>query len=74
VSGLRGEKAFGNWLRDTRILLCHRPTGNVIPLTEKHHAEARVESARLRRMGADRLVSDSFGESRWMGAIENTRG
>jgi protein phosphatase PTC6 len=25
-------------------------------------------------MGADRLVADSFGESRWMGAIENTRG
>lgn len=25
-------------------------------------------------MGADRLVSDSFGETRWMGAIENTRG
>jgi protein phosphatase PTC6 len=25
-------------------------------------------------MGADRLVADSFGESRWMGVIENTRG
>lgn len=28
----------------------------------------------MRQMGADRLVSDSFGETRWMGAIENTRG
>ena len=25
-------------------------------------------------MGANRLVADSFGESRWMGAVENTRG
>ncbi|KAK4683537.1 protein phosphatase PTC6, partial [Tremellales sp. Uapishka_1] len=59
---------------DTRILLCHRPSGEVQPLTEKHHAEARVEAARLRRMGGGRLVADSFGESRWMGVIENTRG
>ncbi|WWD18647.1 hypothetical protein CI109_103100 [Kwoniella shandongensis] len=59
---------------DTRALLCHRPTGDVIPLTEKHHAESRVEAARLRRMGAGLLVSDSFGESRWMGVVENTRG
>lgn len=42
-------------------------------MTERHHAEARVEASRLRRMGAGRLVMDSFGESRWMGAIENTR-
>lgn len=59
---------------DTRALLCSRSTGEVVPLTEKHHAEARVEATRLRRMGADRLVADSFGESRWMGVIENTRG
>ncbi|EIW67659.1 hypothetical protein TREMEDRAFT_64254 [Tremella mesenterica DSM 1558] len=59
---------------DTKALLCHRPTGQVHTLTERHHAEARVEAARLRRMGADRLVADSFGETRWMGAIENTRG
>ncbi|WWC62777.1 uncharacterized protein I303_105374 [Kwoniella dejecticola CBS 10117] len=59
---------------DTRALLCHQPTGEVIPLTEKHHAEARVEASRLRRMGAELLVSDSFGESRWMGVVENTRG
>ncbi|KAK8858752.1 hypothetical protein IAR55_002981 [Kwoniella newhampshirensis] len=59
---------------DTRALLCHRPTGDVIPLTEKHHAESRVEASRLRRMGAGLLVSDSFGESRWMGVVENTRG
>ncbi|ORY25947.1 phosphatase 2C-like domain-containing protein [Naematelia encephala] len=59
---------------DTRALLCHRPTGKVETLTERHHAEARVEATRLRRMGADRLVADSFGESRWMGVVENTRG
>ncbi|WVO18090.1 hypothetical protein L204_105791 [Cryptococcus depauperatus] len=59
---------------DTRVLLCQRPTGTVQLLTEKHHAESRVEAARLRRMGAGLLVSDSYGESRWMGAVENTRG
>jgi protein phosphatase PTC6 len=59
---------------DTRALLCSRETGEVIALTEQHHAEARVEATRLRRMGAKRLVADSFGESRWMGVIENTRG
>ncbi|CAD6582211.1 MAG: hypothetical protein TREMPRED_003236 [Tremellales sp. Tagirdzhanova-0007] len=59
---------------DTRVLLCQRSTGEVLAITEKHHAEARGEAARLRRMGSNRLVSDSFGESRWMGAIENTRG
>ena len=60
--------------RDTRALLCQRETGEVVALTEKHHAEARVEATRLRRMGAGRLVADSFGESRWMGVVENTRG
>lgn len=59
---------------DTRVLLCNRETGLVTPLTEKHHAESRVEASRLRRMGAGLLVSDSYGESRWMGAVENTRG
>ncbi|WVQ73392.1 hypothetical protein IAR50_002963 [Cryptococcus sp. DSM 104548] len=59
---------------DTRALLCTRAAGQVMPLTEKHHAESRVEASRLRRMGAGMLVSDSYGESRWMGAVENTRG
>lgn len=57
---------------DTTILLCSASTGKVELLTEKHHAESRVEAARLRRLGAG-LITDSFGESRWMGAIENTR-
>lgn len=58
---------------DTRVLLCDTQLGEVWALTDRHHAEARVEADRLRRMGTDRLISDSFGESRWMGAIENTR-
>jgi len=60
---------------DTRILLCQTLDGTVLPLTEKHHAEARVEAARLRRfgMGAGGSIVDAFGESRWMGAVENTR-
>ncbi|KAJ9127632.1 hypothetical protein QFC24_001042 [Naganishia onofrii] len=59
-------------LGDTKILLCNKHTGKVEPLTEKHHAESRVETSRLRRLGGQ-LITDSFGESRWMGAIENTR-
>ncbi|KAI0361288.1 protein serine/threonine phosphatase 2C [Trametes cingulata] len=56
---------------DTRVLLT-AIDGSVLPMTETHHAEARVESVRLRRMvGA--LTTDSFGEVRWMGALANTR-
>ncbi|KAI0660382.1 protein serine/threonine phosphatase 2C [Cubamyces menziesii] len=57
---------------DTRVLLTSTDGGKVVPMTETHHAEARVESIRLRRMvGA--LTTDSFGEVRWMGALANTR-
>ncbi|KAF8922702.1 phosphatase 2C-like domain-containing protein [Mucidula mucida] len=58
---------------DTRILL-GSIDGSVFPMTEKHHADARIESIRLRRMMGSSLISDSFGESRWMGVLENTRG
>ncbi|KAH7104595.1 phosphatase 2C-like domain-containing protein [Auriculariales sp. MPI-PUGE-AT-0066] len=57
---------------DTRALLCHTDGGRVEPLTETHHAEARRESARLRRMASSRVM-DSFGESRFLGAVANTR-
>lgn len=60
-------------LGDTKILLCNKKTGKVEPLTEQHHAETPLEASRLRRMGGGGLVLDSFGESRWMGAVENTR-
>jgi len=43
-------------------------------MTEDHHAEARGEAARLRRIGGGSLIMDSFGETRWMGALANTRG
>lgn len=43
-------------------------------MTQDHHAEARGEAARLRRMGTSRLIMDSYGETRWMGALANTRG
>ncbi len=42
-------------------------------LTEKHHAESRVEAARLRRLGAG-LITDSFGESRWVSLVTGVRG
>lgn len=48
---------------DTRILLCKKEDGKVEPMTEKHHAESRVEAARLRRLG-QALITDSFGETR----------
>jgi len=58
---------------DTRILLCSTETGQAFPMTEDHHADTRTESNRLRRLGTG-LVTDSFGEARWMGAVANTRG
>ncbi|KAL0951351.1 hypothetical protein HGRIS_008055 [Hohenbuehelia grisea] len=58
---------------DTRVLLCSTNGGKVFPMTENHHADARIESARLRRMMGSGLITDSFGESRWMGALANTR-
>lgn len=50
--------------RDTRVLLCSTNGGHVIPMTENHHADARVEAIRLRRMMGSSLITDSFGESR----------
>ncbi|KAF8634444.1 hypothetical protein AX15_000893 [Amanita polypyramis BW_CC] len=58
---------------DTRVLLCSTNGGHVCPMTENHHADAHVESIRLRRMMGAALITDSFGESRWMGALVNTR-
>ncbi|TFK36826.1 phosphatase 2C-like domain-containing protein [Crucibulum laeve] len=58
---------------DTRVLLCSTNGGKVFPMTENHHADAHVESIRLRRMMGSSLITDSFGESRWMGALMNTR-
>ena len=49
--------------RDTRVLLTSTNAGRVTPMTENHHADARVESARLRRMMGG-LTMDSFGEVR----------
>ncbi|GAW06057.1 phosphatase 2C-like domain-containing protein [Lentinula edodes] len=59
---------------DTRVLLCSTDGGRVFPMTENHHADARGESIRLRRMMGSSLITDSYGESRWMGALDNTRG
>ncbi|KAF8739338.1 hypothetical protein AX14_009910 [Amanita brunnescens Koide BX004] len=58
---------------DTRVLLCSTAGGQVHPMTENHHPDARIESSRLRRMVGTSLIADSFGENRWMGALANTR-
>ncbi|KAN0060598.1 Protein phosphatase 2C 6 [Thecaphora frezii] len=57
---------------DTRVLLASVSDGQAIPLTNYHHPDDRSESERLRRMGAG-MITDSFGEARWMGALANTR-
>ncbi|THH33537.1 hypothetical protein EUX98_g638 [Antrodiella citrinella] len=58
---------------DTRVLLSATHDGKVVPMTEHHHPDARVEAVRLRRMMGSGLITDSFGEVRWMGALANTR-
>ncbi|CED84395.1 protein serine threonine phosphatase 2c [Phaffia rhodozyma] len=59
---------------DTKILLTRKSDGLCRALTEKHHADARVEDGRLRKMGKNvGSVADAFGESRFMGVLENTR-
>lgn len=64
---------LGAWhVGDTRILLCPTADGKAIPLTTLHHPDALSESERLRRLGAG-VVTDSFGEARWMGTLANTR-
>ncbi|PWY97843.1 protein serine/threonine phosphatase 2C [Testicularia cyperi] len=57
---------------DTRVLMCSASDGRAIPLTSYHHPDDRAESERLRKMGAG-MITDSFGEARWMGALANTR-
>ncbi|THH10927.1 hypothetical protein EW145_g997 [Phellinidium pouzarii] len=59
---------------DTRVLLCSTNGGEVVRMTQDHHADALIEAARLRRVGGSRLIMDSYGETRWMGALANTRG
>jgi protein phosphatase PTC6 len=46
--------------------------GRVLPMTANHHADERGESSRLRRVGGG-MVMDSFGDTRWMGKLANTR-
>ena len=57
---------------DTSVAICSTD-GTVTPMTTKHHAQTPVESTRLRRVMGSALVTDSFGEARWMGVLENTR-
>ncbi|WFD05486.1 hypothetical protein MVES1_000816 [Malassezia vespertilionis] len=59
-------------LGDTRFVLCSTEDGNAIPLTLYHHPDEPSEANRLQRLGAG-IVTDSFGEMRWMGTLANTR-
>ncbi|KAF9474097.1 protein serine/threonine phosphatase 2C [Pholiota conissans] len=58
---------------DTRVILCPTNGSSAFPMTESHHADSHIESIRLRRMMGSSLITDSYGESRWMGALANTR-
>ncbi|KZV75491.1 protein serine/threonine phosphatase 2C [Peniophora sp. CONT] len=58
---------------DTRVLLCAVQKGRVLSMTENHRAETRMESSRLRRMMGFGMMTDSFGDARWMGVLQNTR-
>lgn len=57
---------------DTRFLLCPTSDGKAVPLTTHHHPDEPGEAERLSRLGAG-IVTDSFGEMRWMGTLANTR-
>ncbi|WFD32692.1 hypothetical protein MSPP1_003742 [Malassezia sp. CBS 17886] len=59
-------------LGDTRFVLCSAADGRAMPLTAYHHPSEPNEAARLSRLGAG-IVTDSFGEMRWMGTLANTR-
>ncbi len=56
---------------DTSILLCETATGLARPLTVAHHPSTPSEARRLTRF-AESLVTDSFGEERFMG-LANSR-
>lgn len=59
-------------LGDTRFLLCSAEDGRAVPLTTLHHPDDRGEAERLSRLGAG-IVTDSFGERRFLGTLANTR-
>lgn len=59
-------------LGDTRFLLCSVDDGRAVPLTTLHHPDDRGEAERLSRLGAG-IVTDSFGERRFLGTLANTR-
>lgn len=44
----------------------------MFPMTENHHADARIESTRLRKMMGSSLITDSFGQSRYFFLIFST--
>lgn len=53
------------FFRDTRVLLTAVDNGKVIPMTENHHPDTRIEAHRLRRNMGSGLITDSFGEARF---------
>ena len=57
--------------RDTRAILCNTDA-TTLPLTANHHADEQTEETRLRRVGGG-TITDPFGDTRWMGALANTR-
>lgn len=56
---------------DTRCIICDS-LGEAHPLTSNHHPSSPIESMRLQRY-ASSFMTDSFGESRFLGGFANTR-
>ncbi len=47
------------------MMVAATKNNQVFPMTERHHADARVESIRLRRTMGSSLITDSYGEARY---------
>ncbi|AOA60743.1 Mitochondrial type 2C protein phosphatase (PP2C) [Komagataella phaffii CBS 7435] len=56
---------------DTRVVLCDK-NGLAHPLTHSHHPSNPIESRRLSRFSAGLMMTDSFGEERFIN-FANTR-
>lgn len=57
---------------DSSFLLCSVADGLAVELTPLHHMDNPAEAERLSRLGAG-VITDSFGESRYLGTLANTR-
>ncbi len=48
------------------MLLCSTDGGRPFRMTQDHHADALEEESRLRRVAGSGLITDSFGEAKYL--------